>query len=70
MIYKAPSDYLTNIRDVYTKDLEEILTDDENICNEIKEYLANYQPMDLKKLKFYQDKLFGKISDLCSEILS
>ena len=61
LIYKAPSDYLTNIRDVYTKDLEEILTDDENICNEIKEYLANYQPMDLKKLKFYQDKLWPLI---------
>ncbi|NLZ81861.1 MAG: ribonuclease E/G [Clostridiales bacterium] len=58
LIYKAPSTYLTNIRDVYTKDLEEILTDDETLYSEIKEYLTKYQPMDLTKLKLYEDKLW------------
>lgn len=58
LIYKSPSSYLTNIRDVYTNDLEEILTDDKIIYEDIKDYLITYQPIDLKKLKFYEDKLW------------
>lgn len=58
LIYTAPSNYLTNIRDVYTKDLEEILTDDKTLYKEIKEYLDSYQPMDLGKLKYYEDQLW------------
>lgn len=59
LIYKAPSAYLTNIRDVYTEDLEEILVDDKELYDEIKEYLTNYQPMDLSKLTLYEDKLWS-----------
>ncbi len=52
-IYKAPSSYIVNIRDGYENLVGEILTDDEDIYKEVKEYLDRYQPDDAQKLKFY-----------------
>jgi len=54
-IYKAPPSYLVGIRDGYDSLMEEILTDDETIYQEIKDYLERYQPDDLEKLKAYQN---------------
>lgn len=53
-IYKAPPSYLVGIRDGYESVMEEIITDDEEIYEEIKTYLERYQPEDLEKLRYYQ----------------
>lgn len=54
-IYHAPKAYLCNIRDGAEKDLEEIVTDDAALYDEIKEYLNCYQPEDLEKLRLFED---------------
>ncbi|MFA9466095.1 MAG: ribonuclease E/G [Velocimicrobium sp.] len=58
-IYHAPKTYVCNIRDGISDLLQEIVTDDDAICDEIKEYLNLYQREDLKKLRFYEDTNFG-----------
>ena len=55
-IYKAPPSYLVSIRDGYESIMEEIVTDDETIYEEIRNYLERYQPDDLKKLRHYQNR--------------
>ncbi len=52
-IYTAPSPYIVNIRDGYENLIGEILTDDEVIYEEVREYLEKYQPWDAKKLRLY-----------------
>lgn len=54
-IYHAPKSYLCNIRDGVEEDLEEIVTDDKELYEEIKEYLNCYQPEDLEKLRLFED---------------
>ena len=54
-VYHAPKGYLCNIRDGVSGDLKEIITDDSDIYNEMKEYLNCHQPEDLEKLRFYED---------------
>lgn len=56
-LYQAPSTFLTNIRNAYADLLEEIVTDEVEIFEEIKHFLEQEQPEDLKKLRFYQDPL-------------
>lgn len=53
-IYKTPAAYLMDIRDQNEQQLEKILTDDAFIYDELKKHLMIYQPMDLKKLEFYE----------------
>ncbi|MEG1457805.1 MAG: ribonuclease E/G [Acetivibrio sp.] len=55
-IYRAPSGFLCTIRDEFSDSLEEIVTEDASIYEEIKEYLNCYQPEDLEKLRFYEDE--------------
>ncbi|MCF0228110.1 MAG: ribonuclease E/G [Parasporobacterium sp.] len=52
-IYQAPRSYMVNIRDGYEDVLGEIITDDEDIFRELKEYLDRYQPDDTDKLRLY-----------------
>lgn len=55
-IYKTPAAYLMDIRDQNEQQLEKILTDDKDIYEELKKHLMIYQPMDLKKLEFYESE--------------
>ena len=55
MVYKTPSAYLCDIRDGYANALTEIVTDDQTIYAQIKEYLETYQEEDLDKLRLYED---------------
>ena len=49
-------DYLTAIRDTYSNDLSEIITDDTEIFQELQQYFAENFPSDLQKLQYYEDK--------------
>lgn len=55
LVYKTPSAYLCDIRDGYANALTEIVTDNQLIFTQIKEYLATFQEEDLDKLRLYQD---------------
>ena len=59
LVSKAPSGYLMDIRDLRERNLKEIVTDDAELFDEIKQYLMIYQPMDLQKLRFYEQKTTG-----------
>lgn len=58
-LHQAPSTFLTNIRNAYADQLEEIVTDDAEIHKEIYHFLKQEQPEDLEKLRFYQDPLLS-----------
>lgn len=58
LLFQAPAGYICDIRDGFSGNLDEILTDDRDIYEEMKEYLSRYQKEDLSKLKFYQDEQF------------
>lgn len=49
--------YLKCLQDFYAGDYEKILTDDKELYDETKAYLARYQNGDLEKLDFYEDDL-------------
>lgn len=57
LVSKAPSGFLMDIRDLRERNLKEIITDDKELFAEIQQYLMIYQPMDLKKLKFYENEM-------------
>ena len=57
LVSKAPSGFLMDIRDLRERNLKEILTDDKEIHEEILQYLMIYQPMDLQKLRFYENPM-------------
>lgn len=56
-LYQAPNGYLCDIRDGYEDKIDRIITDDEEIYQQIERYLSNYQPQDLEKLDKYEDKM-------------
>lgn len=49
--------YLSAVRDVYSQELDEIVTDDKKLFARLSEYLTQYQPEDFPKLRLYEDKL-------------
>ena len=55
LLYKTPPNYICDIRDGYTENADEFITDDEELYNNIKEYLELYQSEDLDKLRYYKD---------------
>ena len=57
LLYQGPKNYLTDIRDGYDTELEQIVTDDVELYEEIKDYLSMYQPKDLEKLQLYKDNM-------------
>ena len=76
LLYEAEPFYLAAVRDVYTRDLDEIVTDIPEIHEKIFAYLSEFQPDKLKILKLYQDKLLplyklysleGAIDEVCHE---
>lgn len=52
-----PSAYLKRLGDLYTKEVDEILTDDRELFEQMTEYLQENQPEDIAKLRFYGDRL-------------
>lgn len=59
LIHQTPANYLCDIRDGLSKEVEEIVTDDEELWKEIQTYLEIYQKEDLSKLRLYQDNLIS-----------
>lgn len=59
LIEKGLPNYLSDIRDYNQCQLDEIITDDKEIYEEIHTFLTNYQPEDLAKLAFYQDPMIS-----------
>lgn len=57
MVYEAPSGFLCHIRDGYSDEIDEILTDEKDIFDCIYFYLEQNQKPDLGKLKYYQDQM-------------
>ncbi len=58
-IYKADKGYISDIRDSYTNTLERIITDDENIYNELKEYTENECVEYHDKIVLYYDESYS-----------
>ncbi len=53
----APKQYLTELKNIYQEGLTDIVVEEEEIYQEVKDFLAESQPEDLEKLRFYEDKL-------------
>ncbi len=56
-VRKQKPEYLTALQNAYTDQLDEIVTDEPELYDEMQQYLRDYQPIDLPKLRFYEDKL-------------
>lgn len=52
---KQKPEFLKVLQNVYTNELEEIITDDKALYELIENFLKEYQPEDLEKLRFYED---------------
>lgn len=57
MLYEAPKDYIMEVINSYDQNYSEIVTDVEEIYNEIKKYLIENQKENLDKLRFYNDEM-------------
>lgn len=58
-LYQAPAAFLSGIRDAYAHELQEIITDDTGLYEQIKCFLDREQPEDAGKLRLYQDDLLS-----------
>lgn len=56
-VNEATGQFITFIKNSYYDHMDEIITDDKQIFDEIHEYLTVYQPQDVAKLRLYEDKL-------------
>ena len=56
-LYRSLPSYITGIRDSYAGSLEEIVTDQPVLYEELKDYLLRYQKEDADKLTLYEDSL-------------
>lgn len=52
-----PSAYLKRMSDLYAEEVDEILTDDRELFEQMTEYFQENQPEDTAKLRFYEDRL-------------
>jgi len=57
LIHKEQDLCLRTLRDYYISDVSEIVVDDKETFNKIKEYIRIITPRDQKKVKFYKEKL-------------
>jgi ribonuclease E len=55
LVFQDSNAVIRAIRDHLSSELGEILVDDENTCNEAREFMEHVMPHNLNKLKFYQD---------------
>lgn len=67
-VRRQPPEFLTVLKNVYTEQLSEIVTDDEGIFAEIQAYLKEFQPEDLPKLRLYQDDMLSLSKCYCLEV--
>lgn len=49
--------YVLSLRDLHSKDLETVVTDDKECFEQLKQFLLENQPKDIKKLCFYEDPM-------------
>lgn len=59
VVRPAAPEYVCAVRDGYSDQVEEFITDDEEIYRNLYNYLSNYQPEDLPKLRKYEDAGFS-----------
>ena len=59
LLRQSPPAYLKNLQDTYETAYEKILTDDAVIYEEVKAYMEEHQPEDIKKLCFYEDSMLS-----------
>ena len=52
---KQQPEFIKTLQNVYTKELEAIITDDKELYEEMKHFLQEQQPEDFPKLQFYED---------------
>ena len=57
LLYESEPFYLSAVRDIYGRDLDEIVTDISEMHTKISDYLNEFQPEKLEILNLYQDKL-------------
>ena len=57
LLYETEPVYLTTLRDIYSENLTDIVTDDPEIFQQITSYLKETSPEEESKVRFYQDKL-------------
>lgn len=57
VLYETEPVYLTTLRDIYSENLTDIVTDDPHIYEQITSYLKETSPGEESKARFYQDKL-------------
>jgi ribonuclease G len=55
LLYRTPPSYICDIRDGYSDRVDEFVTDDQGLYENMKEYLAQHQPEDKDKLRLYKD---------------
>lgn len=55
LLYRTPPGYICDIRDGYSDRVDEFVTDDAELYENIREYLIQHQPEDKDKLRFYED---------------
>ena len=53
-LQEAPPAYLSDLKNVYTEGLTEILIEDEELYRQVREYYTREQPAELEKLRLYQ----------------
>ena len=56
LLYETEPVYLTTLRDIYSENLTDIVTDDPEIFQQITSYLKETSPEEESKARFYQDK--------------
>ena len=65
LLMQDEAPYIKQLRNIRQDELEEIITDDKTIYDQAYEFLSTHQPVDLDKLRFYEDtsyslwKLYG-----------
>lgn len=59
LLYKAPANYIGQVRDQNSNMLTKIVTDDTVIYEDMKQYLTDFQQEDLGKLVFHEDPMIG-----------
>ena len=57
LLYEAESAYVSGIRDAYSYDIEEIVTDVPAVYERVSDYLKEFSPSQAEKLVFYKDEL-------------
>lgn len=62
LIHRTPPNYICDIRDSYTENVNEFITDNQELYDNMKGFLETYQPEDLSKLRFYQDPILSLAS--------